>query len=174
MSKQYYDENGNPVVVKKKGGCLKWVIGIVLLIILIGACTSLFAEEETNPNDNQPTETEETSENEEVESTENDVPREYENALASAQNYVDIMPFSEKGLYQQLTSEAGDQYPEEAAQYAIENVEVDYNEEALEAAENYQDTFPMSDAELFNQLTSEAGDQFTNEQAQYAIDNLED
>ena len=76
------------------------------------------------------------------------------------------MSFSERGLFDQLTSEYGDQYPEEAAQYAIENVEVDYNEEALEAAKNYQETMPMSDQELFEQLTSEYGDKFTEEQAQ--------
>lgn len=105
---------------------------------------------------------------------EEDVPREYRNALRSAQNYVDIMAFSEKGLFEQLTSEYGDQYPEDAAQYAIENVKVDYNEEALEAAKNYMETMPMSDQELFDQLTSEYGDQFTEEQAQYAIDHLDD
>src|SRR5690606_4602682 len=44
------------------------------------------------------------------EKTENDVPREYKNALRAAQNYVDIMPFSERGLFEQLTSEYGDQY----------------------------------------------------------------
>jgi len=76
-----------------------------------------------------------------------------------------MMHFSEKGLFEQLTSEFGDQYPEDAAQYAIENVEVDYNEEALQAAESYQEIMPMSDQELFEQLTSEYGEQFTEEQA---------
>lgn len=83
------------------------------------------------------------------------------------------MPFSEKGLYDQLTSEYGEQFPEDAAQYAIDNVVVDYNEEALEAAKSYQETMPMSDSGLYDQLTSDYGEQFTAEQAQYAIDNLE-
>lgn len=107
-----------------------------------------------------------------VEEKKDDVSREYKNALKSAQNYLNVMPFSEKGLLRQLTSEAGDKYPEDAAQYAIDNVEVDYNEQALKAAENYQSVMPMSDQELLNQLTSDAGDQYTQEQAQYAIDNL--
>ncbi|MCM3396801.1 Ltp family lipoprotein [Oceanobacillus profundus] len=101
-----------------------------------------------------------------------DVSREHQNALKAAQNYIDMMGFSEKGLFEQLTSEYGDQYPEDAAQYAIENVEVDYNEEALESAESYQELMPMSDQELLDQLTSEYGDQYTEEQAQYALDNL--
>ncbi|GAB3049935.1 Ltp family lipoprotein [Virgibacillus ainsalahensis] len=110
----------------------------------------------------------------EAEPEEDDVPREHRNALQSAQNYIDTMPFSEKGLFEQLTSEYGEQYPEDAGQYAIENVEVDYNEEALESAENYQELMPMSDQELLDQLTSEYGEQFTEEQAQYALDNLSD
>lgn len=101
-----------------------------------------------------------------------DVPRELKNALKSAQNYIDIMPFSEAGLYKQLTSEYGGKFPVEAAQYAIKNVDANYNEEALESAKNYQKVMPMSDQDLFDQLTSEHGEQFTKEQAQYAIDNL--
>ena len=111
-------------------------------------------------------------EEEPEEPAEDNVSREYRNALKSAQNYVDIMAFSEQGLYDQLTSEYGDKYPAEAAQYAIDNVDVDYNKEALEAAENYQEIMPMSDKELFDQLISEYADKFTEEQAQYAIDNL--
>lgn len=101
-----------------------------------------------------------------------DVPREFKNALSQAQNYVNSMPFSEAGLLDQLTSDYGGQFPLEAAQYAVENVEADWNAEALEAAENYQDVMPMSDADLYNQLTSEHGEKFTSEQAQYAMDNL--
>lgn len=100
------------------------------------------------------------------------VSREYANALRSAQNYVDTMPFSRAELYDQLTSEYGGQFPADAAQYAVDNVNADWNAEALESAENYQEIMPMSDAELLNQLTSEYGDQFTQEQAQYAIDHL--
>lgn len=127
--------------------------------------------ENTGEEQENTVETEDSGEDE----PENDnVPREHRNALKSAQNYLDFMPFSEKGLFEQLTSEYGDQYPEEAAQYAIENVEVDYNEQALKAAENYQELIPMSDKELFDQLTSEYGDQYTEEQAKYAIDHLDD
>ncbi|KWZ77453.1 hypothetical protein HMPREF3200_01446 [Anaerococcus tetradius] len=72
-----------------------------------------------------------------------------------------------------MTSEAGDKYPAEAAQYAIDNVKVDYKEQALKAAKNYLDMMPMSDEELKQQLTSDAGDKYTEEEAQYAIDNLD-
>lgn len=104
--------------------------------------------------------------------SEDNVSREYKNALKSAENYLSMMGFSEKGLFDQLTSEYGDQFPDDAAQYAIDNVEVDYNQQALKVAENYLELMPMSDNELFDQLISEYGDNFTEEQAQYAIDNL--
>ena len=59
------------------------------------------------------------------------VSREFKNALKSAQDYQEVMPMSKAGLYDQLTSSAGDQYPEDAAQYAIDNLEADYKENAL-------------------------------------------
>ncbi|PTI10396.1 hypothetical protein BU096_01705 [Staphylococcus xylosus] len=99
--------------------------------------------------------------------------REYKNALNSAKNYQRAMPMSKAGLYEQLTSSAGDQYPEEAAQYAIDNLDADYKENALKSAKNYQDIMPMSNSQLFKQLTSDAGEKYTQEEAKYAIDNIE-
>ncbi|MCE5041928.1 Ltp family lipoprotein [Mammaliicoccus sciuri] len=118
------------------------------------------------------------NDNNESDSSSNDnnddgVSREFKNALKSAQDYQEFMPMSKAGLYDQLTSSAGDQYPEDAAQYAIDNLDADYKENALKSAENYQEFMPMSDKELFDQLTSDAGDQYTQEEAQYAIDNIE-
>lgn len=107
------------------------------------------------------------------ENTQNNVPREYRNALKSAENYLSFTAFSKQGLYDQLTSEAGDKYPAEAAQYAVDNVKADWKEQALKSAKNYQEIMPMSDEQLKGQLTSEAGDKFTEEEAQYAIEHLE-
>ena len=98
-----------------------------------------------------------------------EVPREHDNALRSAQQYVDIMAFSYDGLYDQLTSEYGEGYTPEAAQYAVDNVDVDWNAEAVESAEGYLETMPMSRADLLQQLTSEYGEGFTPEQAEYAV-----
>src|SRR5699024_10573122 len=102
-----------------------------------------------------------------------EVPREYTNALNSAEDYINFTPFSEQGLYEQLTSEHGSGFLPEEAQYAIDNIEVDYNEQALIAAKDYLEFMPMSDQELFEQLTSTYGSGYTDEQAQYAIDNLD-
>lgn len=101
------------------------------------------------------------------------VSREYQNALKMAENYIKTLPFSKQKLYEQLTSEHGSKFPEDAAQYAIDNIKVDYKEQALKSAKNYMKTMPMSNSELYEQLTSEHGENFTAEEAQYAIDNLD-
>ena len=100
------------------------------------------------------------------------VPFEYEQALKSAQNYVDTLHFSRQGLKQQLTSEYGSGFSEEAAEYALEHVDVDYKEEAVEAAQSYLDAMSFSRQGLKQQLTSEYGSGFTEEEAEYALDQV--
>lgn len=102
------------------------------------------------------------------------VPKEYRNALRSAKTYSDMMHMSKQGIYDQLTSEYGDQFDVEAAQYAIDNIKGDYLEAALKSAKNYQETMSMSKDAIYDQLTSEYGEKFTVEEAQYAIDNLDE
>ena len=41
------------------------------------------------------------------------------------------MNMSKQGIYDQLTSEAGEQFPAEVAQYAVDNLKADYNKNAL-------------------------------------------
>lgn len=79
---------------------------------------------------------------------------------------------SKAGIYDQLTSEYGEKFSPEAAQYAMDNLEVDWNKNALEKARSYQDSMAMSPDAIYEQLTSEYGEQFTPEEAQYAVDNL--
>ena len=82
------------------------------------------------------------------------------------------MHMSKQGVYDQLTSEYGEQFSTEAAQYAIDNVKADWNANALEKAKSYQDTMSMSPSAIRDQLTSEYGEKFTEEEADYAIVNL--
>ena len=101
------------------------------------------------------------------------VPMEYKNALRKAKQYSEMMHMSKQGIYDQLTSEYGEQFPAEATQYAIDNLNVDYNANALEKAKQYRDTMAMSTEAIREQLTSEYGEKFTQEEADYAIANLE-
>lgn len=99
--------------------------------------------------------------------------REQKAALSSAKSYSEYLNMSKEGIFEQLTSKAGDKYPEDIARYAVENLKADYKKNALESAKSYINIMDMSNEELYDQLTSSAGDKFTPEEAQYAIDNLD-
>ncbi len=100
------------------------------------------------------------------------IPTEYKSALKKAESYSEIMHMSKAGIYDQLISEYGEQFSEEAAQYAIDNLVADWNANALAKAEEYQELMSMSPAAIYDQLISEYGEKFTEEEAQYAIDHL--
>ncbi|SEJ57534.1 Ltp family lipoprotein [Demequina mangrovi] len=99
--------------------------------------------------------------------------KEAEQALEQAESYLEFSSFSEAGLFDQLTSDYGSQFTDEAATWALENVEVNWKDEALEQAQSYIDTMPFSEAGLYDQMTSEYGSQFTAKQAEYAVANVE-
>ena len=168
------------------------ILGFVLLVI---GCAALISETDNNAeNIDKPATQEEQIKEEPAEEPEEEaqepvvqeeeapeatipeedevVPFEYEQALKSAQNYVDTLHFSRQGLKQQLTSEYGSGFSEEAAEYALEHVDVDYKEEAVEAAQSYLDAMSFSREGLKQQLTSEYGSGFTEEEAEYALDQV--
>lgn len=98
---------------------------------------------------------------------------EQKNALKKAETYSEAMHMSKQAIYDQLISEYGEKFPIEAAQYAIDNLNVDWNINALEKAKSYQTNMSMSKQAIYDQLVSEYGEKFTPEQAQYAIDHLD-
>lgn len=126
---------------------------------------------ETSPKENVD-QVEKNQEEQKEDVKEKSVPREYKAALDKAEIYSDTMYMSKVGIYKQLISEYGEGFPEEAAQYAIDNIVTDWKRNALEKARIYADEMSMSDSSIYEQLISEHGEGFTKEEAQYAIDNL--
>lgn len=180
---------------KKKGGCLKWGAGIFGAFIALGVLGSLLGGEDTTttstsaassvasaikavdlPVSETPEAEAATTEATPITTAEaapvQDVPREYKSALKKAEMYSDMMHMSKAGLYDQLTSEYGEKFSPEAAQYSVDNVKADWNANALAKARIYQDDMAMSPSGIYDQLVSEYGEQFTPEEAQYAVDNL--
>lgn len=102
------------------------------------------------------------------------VPTEYKSALRRANGYAKVMNMSQQGIYDQLTSQVGDGFSAEAAQYAVDNVKANWDENALKKAKDYQDKMSMSPNDIQEQLTSQSGEKFTQEQADYAIQHLND
>lgn len=97
---------------------------------------------------------------------------EEKNALRKAESYSSTMHMSKKGIYNQLTSQF-EGFSKSTAQYAIDNIEANWNENALEKAKSYQTTMNMSKKAIYNQLIS-TFEGFTKSEAQYAIDHLDD
>ena len=148
-----------------------WLIIVIIIIAIAGASGG--NNTTTNANTVNATQEEQLKSIEDNKANEEeDVPKEYENALNKAETYSEIMHMSKKGIYNQLTSEV-EGFTDEAAQYAIDNIKADWKANALAKAKDYQDTMSMSKQGVYNQLTSDV-EGFTEEEAQYAIDNLED
>jgi hypothetical protein len=95
-----------------------------------------------------------------------------EEALQSAQDYVDLAGISKAGLIQQLSSSAGEGFSKADATYAANHVGADWNAEAVESAKDYLDIGGMSKSSLYEQLTSSAGEKFTPAEAQYAVNKV--
>lgn len=91
-----------------------------------------------------------------------------QNALKEAESYLHTSAFSEAGLIDQLSSEAGSQFPHADAVWAVEHLHVNWNEQAVKEAKDYLHTSSFSCQGLIDQLSSEAGSQFTLAQAEYA------
>lgn len=95
-----------------------------------------------------------------------------ERALESAQSYLAMSGFSKQGLFEQLSSSAGEGFTQSEAQWAVDHVNADWNKEAVESARSYLEMSPMSRSELIDQLSSSAGESFTYEQALYAVNKV--
>lgn len=100
--------------------------------------------------------------------------REYKNALIKAKGYAEVMNMSKQAIYDQLVSSYGEGFEKDAAQYAIDNLDYDWNKNALIKAKSYRDMMNMSKSAIYDQLISSYGEKFTKEEAQYAIDHLDD
>ena len=121
----------------------KWFIALIVIIVLIAIGSALGGNDSETPaanNDTTAASSDSSSDTAQAstapkESKEPEVSQEFKNALKSAQTYSDMMHMSKDGLYEQLTSEYGDHFPADAAQYAVDNVNADWNYNALKSAE---------------------------------------
>lgn len=109
-----------------------------------------------------------------AQSQQEEVPADWRSALRQATTYAQDMAMSRQGVYDQLVSEYGGQFSAEAAQYAIDHVQADWQANAVQQAKQYEETMAMSPEAIRDQLTSEYGGKFTAEEAQYAIDHMHD
>lgn len=105
---------------------------------------------------------------------EDNVPGEYRDAVVQAKNLLALSYYSEQSLIDQLTIGYGTSFSPEAAQYAVQHADADWNEEAVQAAKAYRNYTIADEQKIFNQLSSPDGDKFTEEQARYAVEHMND
>jgi len=90
-------------------------------------------------------------------------------AIASARNYLsEGQGFSRAGLIQQLSSSSGDGFLTSEADFAVDHLNVNWDQQAAEAAKSYKETGGgFSCSGMIQQLSSSYGSGFTYAQAQY-------
>lgn len=77
-------------------------------------------------------------------------------------------------MIEQLSSSAGEGFPRDTAIYAVDSLNVDWDEQAVESARSYLSLGTgFSRAALIEQLSSSAGEGFTYAQAVYAANSVD-
>lgn len=89
-----------------------------------------------------------------------------QNAVRMANSYIDYDAFSKSGLVEQLKYEG---FSNEDATYAVDKIQVDWQEQAVMMAENYLDYDSFSRSGLIEQLKYEG---FSGEQATNAVNEI--
>lgn len=153
----------------------RWWVWVIVIIVCLNVVSRM------DGNTNNATQTADTqtaalttsdnSTDSEVQEEDDNIPNEYKSALKKAESYSKNLHMSKQRIYDQLVSEYGEKFPADAAQYAIDNLEADWNENALAKAKSYQE-LNMSTQRIYDQLISDYGEKFTEEQATYAIEHL--
>jgi colicin import membrane protein len=175
---------GRPWFKKKRW----WAVGALAFFGIAGALgsddqptvtagtpteTSVTSEAEPTPSETTPPETttsEPTAEITTVEPEPEPEPVEPElsvsqqQAIRSAEDYLDYTAFSRSGLITQLEFEG---FSAEEATFAVDNITVDRNEQAAKSAEQYLEYTSFSRSGLITQLEFEG---FTREQATFGAD----
>ena len=87
----------------------------------------------------------------------------YTQATNSAKEYLDVMPFSRKGLIEQLEFEG---FTTSQATYGVDHSGANWKEQAVKSAKSYLDLMSFSRKGLIEQLEFEG---FTSEEASYGV-----
>ena len=159
-----------------------WFIGLIMGMILVAAMlppsTANTTSAETLPEvstSTAPTTAPSTEPSAKIttqapEPTKKTMTRSQEQALGSAEDYLDYSAFSRKGLIRQLSSDAGEGYPKADAVWAVDHVKVNWNDQAYKSAKDYLDYSHFSRSGLIQQLESDSGEGFTHSQAVYGAE----
>lgn len=144
-----------------------WVLGVVGLFLLVGIAGS---GEDNGSTTTAVTSTTGTTTQKSTPSPAAEEPKltgSQKNAVKSAESYLAFAAFSRSGLIKQLEFE---EFSKADAEFAVDYLNVDWNEQAAKSAESYLDLTSFSRSGLIKQLKYEG---FTDAQAKYGADQAE-
>ncbi|MBF0779770.1 MULTISPECIES: Ltp family lipoprotein [unclassified Granulicatella] len=145
---------------------MKKCMGVIVAMFLLVACNKAPDSPKSSSGATTSSGVSTTSKETTVATTKTNLTRQQQNAIKTAESYLQYTSFSKAGLIEQLKFE---KYSDEDARFAVENIEVDWNAQALKKAKEYLDYSSFSDEGLYDQLIYE---KFTESEARYAISNL--
>ena len=154
-------------------GRIGLIIGIISAVLFIGAVVVDQTSSEQDTTEDLYYTADDTSEIEEAE-TPVPVSDDAEKALETAELYAQL-DLSKAMIYDKLTRGPGNlftnygRFTEEAAQYAVDHLECDWNENAVGMAEAIDSFENYSEATMRDELVGQGG--FTEESADYAIEH---
>ena len=178
----FSDNTDFAATCSSNGGVDKWLAtygkcldGTVIKINADASCSGSGGFDKLLPEDYQPPTTTTTATEPAATTTEpgSNLTPSQQNAVRSAQSYLEFSGFSRQGLIDQLSSEFGDQYPVEDATVAVDSLNVDWTAQAVESAQSYLEFSGFSRQGLIGQLSSEFGDQYTVDEATLAVSSLD-
>ena len=138
---------------------------LICFIVCLGGCSSSNQTEDSNVVETYEDENNAIKENVQENKTDDSATTGEKNALRKAEEYLNVMAFSEKGLIKQLEFEG---FTNEEATYGAQNCGADWNEQALKKAKEYLDIMAFSQSGLIKQLEFEG---YTNDEAKYGVEN---
>jgi outer membrane murein-binding lipoprotein Lpp len=147
---------------------IKIVLGAVLSTLIVSGCAvpdteGTAADRAAEDRKDRNAKEKNGGKNQKAEKAEPEMTAGQKNALASAEQYLDYSAFSKPGLVKQLKFE---KYAEKDAVWAVNQLDVNWNEQAALSAEQYLSTSSFSRDGLIQQLKFEG---YTQEQAEYGV-----
>lgn len=153
--------------MKKKGMFLAF--GLTAVLLFTGGCGSSDTPTSSGDADSQPETMQEKALHDDSVSVE------YINALIKGIQYAEDMHMSKQRVYDQLSSNYGEQFSSDAAAWAVAHMsDIDWKANALVKAKFYRDDMHLSNNRIYQQLTSDYGERFTKEEADYAMAHIDD
>ena len=147
----------------------KWWFWVIIIVVVLCLCLSSGSKDNSSTEEKSVSTAITTVISDAIEKTETTKPQfslSQRNAIEKAKDYIRVLDFSKTGLIDQLEFEG---FSEEDSKFAVDHIEVDWNEECYKKAESYMKLMNYSEQGLRDQLDFEG---FTQSEIDYAVNKI--